>query len=373
MIQFKKVTKTYKNSKRPAVNDLDLHIKEGEICMLVGPSGCGKTTTMKMINRLFEPTAGKIYIRGKDISEVDPIKLRLGIGYVIQDIGLFPHMTIEENIATVPLEKGWDKGKIHKRVEELLELVELDPGIYRKKRPGNLSGGQRQRVGVARALAADPPIMLMDEPFGALDPITRGRLQNEFLHIQEKLKKTIVFVTHDIDEAIKMGDKIAVMRDGKLIQFGTPNEILSNPADEFVADLIGGNSTLKRMNLITCEEVMHDVVNVSVEESRETAFQLALKQGAKVLAVTDQNDKLIGFVEYKDLAGTKEKLKNIVKRIESTVDPKSTLHDALAEMFSIGSKYIFVADHQGKPKGVLSIDDLLKAVSEDEQLSTFSA
>ncbi len=189
MIRFENVTKFYSSSIKPAVDNLNLHIEEGEICMLVGPSGCGKTTTMKMINRLIKQTSGKIFIGGRDIDAIDPIKLRLGIGYVIQGIGLFPHMTIENNIATVPLEKGWDRAKISRRVNELLELVELDPETYRKKIPSELSGGQKQRVGVARALAADPPIMLMDEPFGALDPITRGRLQNEFLHIQEKLKK----------------------------------------------------------------------------------------------------------------------------------------------------------------------------------------
>ncbi len=189
MIRFENVTKFYSSSIKPAVDNLNLHIEEGEICMLVGPSGCGKTTTMKMINRLIKQTSGKIFIGGRDIDAIDPIKLRLGIGYVIKGIGLFHHMTIENNIATVPLEKGWDRAKISRRVNELLELVELDPETYRKKIPSELSGGQKQRVGVARALAADPPIMLMDEPFGALDPITRGRLQNEFLHIQEKLKK----------------------------------------------------------------------------------------------------------------------------------------------------------------------------------------
>lgn len=373
MIRFENVTKIYGNSSKPAVNNLNLHIKEGEICMLVGPSGCGKTTTMKMINRLIKQTSGKIFIGGRDVDKIDPIKLRLGIGYVIQGIGLFPHMTIEDNIATVPLEKGWDKQKISKRVDELLELVELDPSVYRKKLPSNLSGGQRQRVGVARALAADPPVMLMDEPFGALDPITRGRLQNEFLRIQEKLKKTIVFVTHDIDEAIKMGDKIAVMRDGNLVQFGPPNEILSNPADEFVNDLIGGNGTLKMMNLITCEQAMSTPLIVSQEDEIENILQSALGRGVKIVAATDSSQRLVGFAEYKDLMKYKGKIGRFMKEAANTVDIKATLHDALSEMFSTGSKFIFVTDHQKRVKGVLSIDDLLKAVSEDEKIASVTA
>ncbi|KUO70513.1 MAG: glycine betaine ABC transporter ATP-binding protein [Clostridia bacterium BRH_c25] len=367
MIRFENVTKKYGSKDKPAVDNLDLHIEEGEICILVGPSGCGKTTTMKMINRLIKQTSGKIFIGGKDIDAIDPIKLRLGIGYVIQGIGLFPHMTIEDNIATVPLEKGWDKQRISKRVDELLELVELAPDEYRKKRPSNLSGGQKQRVGVARALAADPPVMLMDEPFGALDPITRSRLQNEFLHIQEKLKKTIVFVTHDIDEAIKMGDKIAVMRDGNIVQFGTPYEILSNPADEFVSDLIGGNSTLKMMHLITCEKAMRVPFVVSQEEEIENILQSAQDRRIKILAVTDSSQRLVGFAEYKNLVNHHGKIGSIMKKVTNTVDVRMTLQDALSEMFSFGSKFVFVADHQRKVKGILNIDDLLKAVSEDEK------
>lgn len=373
MITFENVTKIYNNSSKSAVDKLNLHIKEGEICMLVGPSGCGKTTTMKMINRLITQTSGKIFIGGRDIDAIDPIQLRLGIGYVIQGIGLFPHMTIEDNIATVPLEKGWDKSRISRRVDELLELVELDPETYRKKLPSNLSGGQRQRVGVARALAADPPVMLMDEPFGALDPITRGRLQNEFLHIQEKLKKTIVFVTHDIDEAIKMGDKIAVMRDGDLVQYGTPNEILSNPANEFVSDLIGGNSTLKMMNLITCEEAMRMPFVVSTEEEIENILQAALGRGIKVVAVTDSSQRLVGYAEYNDLIKYKGKIGKFIKEAANTVDIKMTLQDALSEMFSIGSKFLFVTDHQKEVKGILNIDDLLKAVSDDEKVPSITA
>ncbi len=222
MIRLENVHKVYKGSDVAVVNDLNLHIRAGEICVLVGASGCGKTTTMRMINRLIDITSGRILVNGQDIMNINPIELRRDIGYVIQDTGLFPHYSIEKNIATVPIEKKWDKKRIAERVGEMLRLVDLDPARYGKKKPSALSGGQKQRVGVARALAGDPPIMLMDEPFGALDPITRGRLQNKFLNIQAKLKKTIVFVTHDMDEAVKMGNKIAVMQNGKCTQFGTP-------------------------------------------------------------------------------------------------------------------------------------------------------
>ncbi|MDQ3795661.1 MAG: ATP-binding cassette domain-containing protein, partial [Actinomycetota bacterium] len=230
MIKFRGVSKTYPGSDRPVVNDLSFEILEGEICVLVGPSGCGKTTTMRMINRLIEPTEGEILIDGEPNTRMSGTQLRRKVGYAIQQIGLFPHRTIAENIATVPSLLGWDKRRIKERVDELQELVGLDPDDYRDRYPAELSGGQQQRVGVARAMAADPPIMLMDEPFGAVDPITRERLQDEFLGIQQDVKKTVVFVTHDIDEAIKMGDKIAILKQGGfLAQYGSPENILSNP------------------------------------------------------------------------------------------------------------------------------------------------
>lgn len=366
MIKFEKVTKLYPNSKVASVKDLDLDIEKGEICVIVGTSGSGKTTTMKMINRLIEPTSGKIYVNGEDISKINPIKLRLNIGYVIQGTGLFPHMTIEENIAVVPNEKGWDKERINKRIDELLELVELDPKIYRKKYPKHLSGGQRQRVGVARALAADPPIMLMDEPFGALDPITRRKIQDEFLHIQEKICKTIVFVTHDIDEAIKMGDKIAVMKGGRLVQFGTPEEILSNPADEFVESLIGTNSTLKMMNLIRCREIMREVPVVIFDEDAEVVLRKTENKNSKSIAVVDDKEKLIGYVKRSKIVNHKGSIRKMVKSINGHVKENTTLNDTLSEMFSIGSKEIFVTDKNDHVKGVINMDDLLKAVSDDE-------
>jgi osmoprotectant transport system ATP-binding protein len=250
MIRFRGVSKTYPGSDRAVVNDLSFEILEGEICVLVGPSGCGKTTTMRMVNRLIEPTEGEILIDGEPNTAMSGTQLRRKIGYAIQQIGLFPHRTIAENIATVPSLLRWDRQRIEARVDELLELVGLDPDEYRDRYPAELSGGQQQRVGVARAMAADPPIMLMDEPFGAVDPITRERLQDEFLNIQQNIKKTIVFVTHDIDEAIKIGDKIAILKQGGfLAQYDTPENILSHPNSEFVASFVGNDRILKRLSL----------------------------------------------------------------------------------------------------------------------------
>ncbi|MDT8307114.1 MAG: ATP-binding cassette domain-containing protein, partial [Anaerolineae bacterium] len=226
MIKLENVTKIYPGTSEPAVTGVSLEIPEGETCVLIGPSGCGKTTTMKMVNRLIEPTSGQIYVAGENVMEQDPVALRRNIGYVIQQIGLFPHMTIRDNIATVPQLLGWEKSRIDRRVDELLELMGLDPAQHRGRYPRQLSGGQRQRIGVARALAVDPPVMLMDEPFGAIDPITREHLQNEFLRLQKQIKKTIMFVTHDIDEAIKMGTRICILQVGGIVeQYGTPDEI----------------------------------------------------------------------------------------------------------------------------------------------------
>ena len=256
MIEFRSVSKTYPGSAKPVVNDLSFEVLDGEICVLVGPSGCGKTTSMRMVNRLIEPSSGQILIDGEPNTAMSGTKLRRKIGYAIQQIGLFPHRSIADNIATVPQLLDWDKSRIKSRVDELLELVGLDPGVYRDRYPAELSGGQQQRVGVARALAADPPIMLMDEPFGAVDPINRSRLQDEFLRIQEEIRKTIVFVTHDIDEAIKMGDRIAILKEGGILaQYDTPEQILTNPTSEFVTNFVGADRILKRLSLTRVSEL----------------------------------------------------------------------------------------------------------------------
>ncbi|MDP9484628.1 MAG: ABC transporter ATP-binding protein [Actinomycetota bacterium] len=262
MIEFKEVSKTYPGTDTSVVNDLSFEVLDGEVCVLVGPSGCGKTTTMRMINRLIEPTDGEILIDGQKNTSMSGTQLRRKIGYAIQQIGLFPHRTIADNIATVPGLLGWDKRRIRERVDELLELVGLDPNDYRARYPAELSGGQQQRVGVARAMAADPPIMLMDEPFGAVDPITRERLQDEFLRIQQNIKKTIVFVTHDIDEAIKMGDKIAILKQGGVLaQYNTPENILSSPNSEFVSSFVGADRVLKRLALTRVGEMNLEPAN----------------------------------------------------------------------------------------------------------------
>ncbi len=255
-IRLDKVTKLFPGVARPAVDALDLTIETGQVCVLIGPSGCGKTTTMRMVNRLIEPTSGRIFVGGQDVTQADPVALRRHIGYVIQQIGLFPHMTIAQNVATVPKLLGWEPARIKARVAEMLELVGLDPGQFLDRYPRHLSGGQRQRVGVARALAADPPVMLMDEPFGAVDPIVRGRLQEEFLAILKRLNKTVILVTHDIDEAIRMGDVVAILKDGRLVQYDTPDRLLAAPANDFVADFVGADRALRRLSLVRAMEAV---------------------------------------------------------------------------------------------------------------------
>ncbi len=255
-IRLEKVTKLFPGVAKPAVDALDLTIESGQVCVLIGPSGCGKTTTMRMVNRLIEPTSGRIFVGDRDVTQADPVELRRHIGYVIQQIGLFPHMTIAQNVATVPKLLGWEPARIKARVAEMLELVGLDPAQFLERYPRHLSGGQRQRVGVARALAADPPVMLMDEPFGAVDPIVRGRLQEEFLAILKRLKKTVILVTHDIDEAIRMGDVVAILKDGRLVQYDTPDRLLAAPANDFVADFVGADRALRRLSLVRATEAV---------------------------------------------------------------------------------------------------------------------
>ena len=256
MIQYQEATKRY-GAGPPALDKLTLEIPAGETCVLVGPSGGGKTTALKMVNRLVEPTSGRVLIDGRDVAATDAVALRRGIGYVIQQVGLFPHLDVASNVATVPRLLGWERDRIDARVDELLDLVGLDPITYRHRRPDELSGGQRQRVGVARALAADPPILLMDEPFGAVDPVTRARLQAEFLRLQDQLRRTVVLVTHDIDEALRLGDHLAVLADGgRLEQYGTPTDVLARPATPFVADFVGAGRTLRRLDLLSATDAL---------------------------------------------------------------------------------------------------------------------
>jgi osmoprotectant transport system ATP-binding protein len=294
------------------VDALTLDVAAGQTCVLIGPSGCGKTTTMRMINRLIDPTSGTVHVDGQDVSGIDRVQLRRRIGYVIQQIGLFPHMTIADNVGTVPRLLDWPRARIDARVDEMLALVGLDPAAYRARYPRELSGGQRQRAGVARALAGDPPVMLMDEPFGAVDPITRTRLQNELLKILRELRKTIVFVTHDVDEALRMGDRIAILRDGRLVQHGTPAAILARPADAFVEEFVGADRALKRLGLVTVAEVMtparrSPVAGGSVIGSSTTArdaLAALLTSPNGTVTVIDGDGRPVGIVRLEDLQRT---------------------------------------------------------------------
>src|SRR6478672_4507390 len=305
-IVFDHVVKRYANSNTPAIDDLSLTIPAGEICVLIGPSGGGKTTALKMINRLISITGGDITVDGKSINGLEKTELRRGMGYVIQQIGLFPHMTIEENVATVPKLLHWDKQRTRARGRELLELVGLDPDEHGRRYPHELSGGQRQRVGLARAMAADPPVMLMDEPFGAIDPITRERLQDDFLRLHAEIRKTTVFVTHDIDEAIKMGDRICILRQGgKLAQFDTPERILAAPADDFVARFVGADRGLKRLALRRLDEVELQPVDGSAppdaprtpgSTTLRDALSLMMAEAADPLVVVDVDGQPIGLL-----------------------------------------------------------------------------
>jgi osmoprotectant transport system ATP-binding protein len=292
MIKLVALTKRF-GAAPPAVDALTLDIPEGDICVLIGPSGCGKTTTMRMINRMIEPDSGRIEVGGRDVTHIDAVELRRSVGYVIQQVGLFPHMSIAENVATVPRLLGWDTARIEGRIDQLLELVGLDPAQFRTRYPRQLSGGQKQRVGVARALAADPPVMLMDEPFGAIDPITRAKLQDEFLSILRRLRKTIVFVTHDIDEAIKMGNHIAILRSGRLVQYDTPEAILARPADAFVEEFVGADRALKRLSLLMVADYLDETpasssaAQLSIHASLHDALSLLLTSDADHAAVVD--------------------------------------------------------------------------------------
>lgn len=303
MIRLAGLTKTYEGAGRPAVDHLDLVIPDGEVVILIGPSGCGKSTTLRMINRLIEPDDGTIELDGQDVRELPVEELRRGIGYAIQGVGLFPHWTVHENIGTVPWLRGWEQPRIDARVRELLELVGLDPDRYGPTYPDALSGGEAQRVGVARALAADPPVLLMDEPFGAVDPLTRDRLQREFLEIQHRLRKTVVFVTHDIDEAVRLGDRVAIMRDGRLVQYDTPERVLAYPCDEFVEGFVGGERALKRLSIADVAEVMGpahvphaDGLSVSDHADLREALAHLLEAGADELPVVDETNAVVGSI-----------------------------------------------------------------------------
>ncbi len=366
MISLQQLTKVFPGQAKPAVEALDMEIPAGEIVVLVGPSGCGKTTTMRLINRLIEPTSGRIILEGEDVTKVNPDKLRRRIGYVIQQIGLFPHQTISDNIATVPRMLGWDEKRIRARVDELLAIVGLDPAAYRDRYPKQLSGGQRQRAGVARALSADPPVMLMDEPFGAIDPITRDRLQNEFLRVQETIRKTIIFVTHDIDEAIKMGDRIAILREGSQIaQYDTPERILSAPADDFVADFVGSGASLKRLNLsrVRDVEMVHwPTVDIDSWRAKVLAALRGSDKGAAL--VLDAQRRPVRWVSARDIQREDLPLTEVGLPPEAIVQPNATLADALNEMLKSRYGCAIVVDDAGGYLGTVDFATVSAEIQE---------
>ena len=365
MIELERVTKVYPGTQHPAVDGVSLEVPEGRICIFIGPSGCGKTTMMRMINRLLPITSGKILVGGKNIYDLDEIELRRGIGYAIQQIGLFPNMTVRNNIAVVPRLLDWDNARIDKRVDELLSLVNLDPAVFRGRYPRELSGGQAQRIGVARAMAADPPYMLMDEPFGAIDPINRAVLQDEFLKIQDKLKKTIIFVTHDIDEAIKMGDMVCLLRDGALEQYGTPEELLIQPKNEFVKDFVGADRTLKRLNLLTVSDSMlRDPVHCLDTDEASKVRGCMEKDGLNYLLVCGEKGGLKGYVRHRDVVDAVGRVGNLVRPMTITASPDRKLKDALSSMLQYDVGILCVVDDEKKLLGVLNSRTLFATVGE---------
>lgn len=303
IISFEHVTKVYPNAEKPSVVDVTLNVEQGSFVVLLGPSGCGKTTLLKMVNRLQEPTEGSIRINGSDIRDIPVNDLRRQIGYVIQQIGLFPHMTVAKNVAVVPELLNWDKDRMDARTDELLSLVGLDPAVFRGRYPAQLSGGQQQRVGLARALAADPKLMLMDEPFGAIDAITRESLQDEMLRLQRKLKKTILFVTHDVDEALKLADKIVILREGQLVQYAPPCKLLSHPANDFVRDLLNSDDRIRQLSMLTAESVMTSLSGQRIVNAPEVDAASDLRKVLSVLlqpavegAIVKRDGQEVGWV-----------------------------------------------------------------------------
>lgn len=363
-IMLEEVTKTYPGQKKSAVGGLTLEIPAGSIVMFVGPSGCGKTTTLKMINRLIEPTTGKIVINGDDVTKMNGDELRRRIGYVIQAGGLFPHMTVSTNIGMVPKMLGWSKEKIAARVDELLELVSLDPEIYRDRFPKELSGGQQQRVGVARALAADPPVLLMDEPFGAVDPITRQRLQDELLNIQSEVQKTIVCVTHDFDEAVKLGDWIAIFNEGaQLEQYDSPERILANPANEFVENFIGSGAGLKQLTLSRVQDVeLTQAVTTTAGANASDVLSQLQSAGANYAVVLDSRQRPLRRLTRRQLSRA--------EIVEGTMDPnlpsvslQATLNDALDTMLVASTESAIVTGRRDVFEGVITVQTVMEAIA----------
>jgi len=360
MIHIENATKRYGDT--VAVDSLSLHVKTGEVCVLIGPSGCGKTTTLRMINRLVEPTEGRILINDTDNRQARPEELRRSIGYAIQSVGLFPHMTVGQNIGIVPSILRWDRTRTEARTTELLALVGLEPAAYSGKYPAQLSGGEAQRVGVARALAADPPILLMDEPFGAVDPLTRERLQQQFMDIQRRLQKTVVLVTHDLDEAIRLADRVAVMKAGGLVQYNTPEELLAHPADEFVRDFVGTDRALKRLSRIAATTLMKPATSVTTGQLHDLA---ATTQLPRYVWVVDDANHLVGWADTGQTSYKKLKIQMSRVKIERiAIRETSTLREALSRMLGQGIRSIPVIGDDGQLLGEITLHDVEEATAE---------
>ncbi|XWU18261.1 choline ABC transporter ATP-binding protein OpuBA [Bacillus subtilis] len=381
MLTLENVSKTYKGGKK-AVNNVNLKIAKGEFICFIGPSGCGKTTTMKMINRLIEPSAGKIFIDGENIMDQDPVELRRKIGYVIQQIGLFPHMTIQQNISLVPKLLKWPEQQRKERARELLKLVDMGPE-YVDRYPHELSGGQQQRIGVLRALAAEPPLILMDEPFGALDPITRDSLQEEFKKLQKTLHKTIVFVTHDMDEAIKLADRIVILKAGEIVQVGTPDDILRNPADEFVEEFIGKERLIQSSspNVERVDQIMNtQPVTITADKTLSEAIQLMRQERVDSLLVVDDEHVLQGYVDVEIIDQCRKKA-NLVSEVLHddiyTVLGGTLLRDTVRKILKRGVKYVPVVDEDRRLIGIVTRASLVDIVydslwGEEKQLAALS-
>jgi osmoprotectant transport system ATP-binding protein len=368
MIKLENLTKQFnqKNGQTmKAVDNVNLNVPEGEMCVLLGPSGCGKTTTLKMINRLIMPSSGKILINDQDTSEMDIVTLRRNIGYVIQQIGLFPNMTIEENITVVPRMLGWDKAKCKSRAEELMEMVAMDSKKFLNRYPREMSGGQQQRIGVIRALAADPPVLLMDEPFGAVDPINREVIQNQFLEMQRTLKKTVMLVSHDIDEALKLGDRIAVFRQGRIVQCASPDELLAKPANEFVGSFVGQDRTLKRLLLVSAGDVTDKQPTITVRESTSAAeaFTLMDDNDIRAITVVDGEGKPLGFVKRREARNAQSSCAELLHPFRITGKAEDNLRIVLSRLYESNTSWMPIVDEGGRYNGEISQDYIAEYLS----------
>ena len=366
MIELEQLSKTYTQkdgTQVKAVDAVSLKVAKGEICVFLGPSGCGKTTTLKMINRLIRPTSGRVLLDGQDTAGIDEVSLRRHIGYVIQQIGLFPNMTIEENITIVPRLLGWDKKRCRQRATELMAMVALDPAKFLRRYPRELSGGQQQRIGVIRALAADAPVLLMDEPFGAVDPINRESIQNEFFQMQRQLDKTVIMVSHDIDEAIKLGDKVAIFRAGRLVQFDNPDTLLARPKDDFVGAFVGQDHTLKRLLLVRAGEAATTPVTARPDVSCAQALALMDEDDARYLTITDADNRALGYLTRRDVRAQAGDAAGKVRPFTMNAGPDENLRVVLSKMYKQGTSWMPVIDGEGAYVGEVTQDSIATYLS----------